>query len=291
MTETAITVVGSINIDVSSTVNQLPRAGETVLASQVLQNLGGKGANQAVAAARAGGNVTMIARVGADAAGNEAIARLREEGITVDGILTSEALPTGRAFISVDNRGQNQIVVSPGANTALRPDDLDLLEDLIEPAGLLLTQGELDPLTVVRAAELAEQKHCRFVLNLAPVIDVPPSILQQSDPLILNELEAAAVGIDLANLEIHLSRSIGALAKSVVVTLGSAGAVAARKGVVARQPAPTVTPLDTTGAGDAFVGALVAALSRGTSLEEAAGEAVIAGAKSVEHHGANTRRS
>jgi ribokinase len=283
-----VVVVGSVNIDVSSRVEELPRAGETVLAAELHEGLGGKGANQAIAAARAGAAVVMLACVGTDAAGSSALARLRQEGIDTGGVLSCESLPTGRAFICVDACGQNQIVVSSGANAALRPDDLDLLRGLIEPAGLLLTGGELDSATVVRAAELAALAGRRFVLNLAPVIDLPASTLAQSDPLIVNELEAEMLGISTASLEQDLAEAVDRVARSIVVTLGHAGAMSARAGVVTRHPAPRVTPVDTTGAGDAFVGTLVAALSRGASLEQATDEAVVAGAKSVQHRGASS---
>ncbi|GAA1826991.1 ribokinase [Pseudonocardia ailaonensis] len=275
-------------MDTSSTVGRLPRPGETVLASQLLSHVGGKGANQAVAAARSGASVTMVARVGTDAAGDEATSTLRAEGVCVDGVLRSGSLPTGRAFISVDPEGQNQIVVASGANAALSPADLDAVAPLAAPGGIVLAQGEIDPSTIVHASELAARRRSRFVLNLAPVVELPPETLRASDPLVVNEVEAEALGIDTSDLETDLARHVGTLATSLVVTLGGAGAISARTGVVVRHPAPEVTAVDTTGAGDAFVGALVAALADGASLEEATDEAVEAGAFSVRHHGTIT---
>lgn len=284
---TTITVVGSVNIDIAATVPHLPAPGETVLTSHVRRGLGGKGANQAIAAARAGAEVTLIARVGDDRGGQDAIATLTQEGIDTGGVVRSQVLPTGQAFISVDSAGQNQIVVAAGANRSLRPHDLDLLESLVEPGGLILTQAEIAPETVARAAEIAVERGCRFVLNLAPVIALPRSTVAVSDPLIVNQLEAEALGINVNTIEDDLNRAVPTLARSIVVTLGADGAVSARDGVITNHPAPTVVPVDTTGAGDTFVGTLSAGLAQGLDLVKATEHAVSAGARAVQSTGAS----
>lgn len=284
-----IVVVGSLNADLVVPVERFPQPGETILGGDHARHPGGKGANQAVAAARAGARVRMIGRVGDDAFG----AWLRE-GLAADGIDTSgvEALsdaPTGAAFISVGPGAQNVIIVSPGANARLQPSDLDPVD--LAGATVVLLQLEVPLATTLAAAALGRRAGARVVLNLAPATHLDAADLADVDVLIVNESEAALLtGGDphaVAATPEAAAHDLTALVPTIVITLGAAGAAwAERGGEAGLVPGFPVQAVDTTAAGDAFVGALGAALDAGTPLREALRRANAAGALAVQTHGA-----
>jgi ribokinase len=254
-----LTVVGSINLDFVVQSERLPRPGETVTGAAFSRGPGGKGANQAVAAARLGAEVRMVGAVGTDAFAGEALAGLRETGVR-DRWLPKEA-PTGVALITVDAEGETTIVVSPGANAELRPDELSLVPD--EP---VLCQQEIPAETVARVAEVTP----RFFLNAAPARPGAPD----AEVTIVNRLELEALGE---------RRGL------VCLTLGADGAVLLEDGVeVARAEPPPVRAVDGTGAGDAFTACLVVSLLEGRAGDEALRRACIAGALAASRPGAQS---
>lgn len=283
-------VVGSINQDFVLKVERRPSPGETVTDATLSTHNGGKGANQAAAAALLGASVTFLGRVGADEFGGPLLRALEEKG--VDTSLTREASgsQTGSAFITVTPDGENAIVVAPGANRRLTPEDVDAAADRIREARVLVAQMEVPPEAVSRAAEVSAESGTRVVLNLAPPRDVPPALLKVLDPLVVNEHEAAFLldrkieGVEGARSAMQDLLSLGP--RSVVMTLGAEGALVADAETVAHVPAPKVEVVDTTGAGDAFVGALAARLALGDPLPDAAAYAARAGAAAVTREGA-----
>lgn len=273
-----VVVVGSANVDQVLRVSRIPGPGETVLSSGLTTARGGKGQNQAVAAARAGADVTFLAALGADSFG-----ALIREGLGADGVDTravrTAALPTGTALIAVDDRGENAIIVEAGANAALILDDTD--RAIIASAAVVLVQLEIAQQTVLDAAQTAHRAGATVVLNAAPMRELPDDLLAALDVLIVNEHEAAQVH------SARPSRALTELVPTVVVTLGGAGAVLSQRGKPDfRVAAPRVTVVDTTGAGDTFCGAFGAALVAGAGLGEAVRFAVAAGSLAVETAGA-----
>jgi ribokinase len=260
----SICVVGSANLDVITRCEHLPGPGETVLAHQLLQRPGGKGANQALSAQRAGAQVTLIAALGQDDAAVRTLELLRQGGVDLTQLARRPGDPTGTALITVADDGENTIVVAPGANGTLGPHDL--------PAALnhdaVLCQLEV-PLAAVQGA--ADRAAGLFCLNASPVRELPPSVLSRVDVLLVNEGEDAALGRPSV-----AGRVIRGL---VVVTLGRAGAlIRIGDDVIARSPSYAVQVRDTVGAGDCFAGAFVTALARRESPQEALRYACAAGA-------------
>lgn len=270
---TDVVVVGSINLDAVASVERLPLAGETVLAAGFGWVPGGKGANQAVAAARQGASVAMVGRVGADEGGRALHARLAGEGVDVTSVPTDPDQPTGLALIAVDPAGTNTIVVVPGANGALTPDDVDSAAELIEQAVVVVCQLEIPLPAVVRAFELARAAGGTTILNPSPARALDASVLRLVDVLVANEHEASCVGDT-------------SLCRVVVTTLGERGATFTEAGHTTSILSPKVVAVDTTGAGDAFCGALAAGLSQGRPLTEVIRSAVVAGALAVTRSGA-----
>ncbi len=267
-----VVVVGSINVDQVAQVERHPRPGETVLALGHEQLAGGKGANQAVAAAAAGATVLMVGCVGDDDPGRAYLRRLADRGVDVTHVHISPDQPTGAAYIVVDDERENTIVVVPGANGA-SSDGWPAGFPELTADDVVVLQLEI-PLGDVRwAAERAARAGSRIVLNIAPYADLPSSVLALADPVVANEHEAL------------LLADSDATASSLLVTLGRNGAVWDGEVVPAVQLAPEQVR-DTTGAGDAFVGALAAALARGASRREALLAASAAGAQAVTHPGA-----
>jgi ribokinase len=273
-----IVVFGSINVDLVAQTARLPRPGETLAGESFALLPGGKGANQALAARRAGADVALVGAVGADVFAPIALTGLREAGVDLQSISES-ALPTGVALIHVDARGENCITVIAGANADAVSDAIPL--ELLEAGTTLLLQLELPMAMVAQAALRGRSRGARVVLNAAPAHPLPSSLLSSLDILIVNESEAAMIAADLgiepaaegfAN-EIH--RRFGCRA---VVTRGAQGAVAAADCRLWHAPAPLVGVVDTTGAGDAFVGALAAAIDRGAAWPRALADGVAAGA-------------
>lgn len=287
-----VVVVGSLNVDSTSYVEEFPAPGETILSHGFQVALGGKGSNQAVAAHVAGAAVEFVARIGSDAAGDFAVSTLERFGLATSAMVRATDSPTGVAQITVADSGENTIIVTGGANLELTADAVDAERERIAAADLVLTQGELPVAMIDRTAAVARGAGVRFVLNLAPPVAVSAETLAAADPLVVNELEARAVGIgaDAANPTLEEWRdlaasAVGVVARSIVVTLGGTGAVAASAAGSWAVEAPQVRAVDTTGAGDAFTGTLAAFLAEGTSLDESLRIAVTAGALAVQARG------
>ncbi len=273
MGQPRIVVVGSSNTDMVVKVSRIPGPGETVVGGSFMMTAGGKGANQAVTAARLGGQVTFVVRLGRDVFGRQTEENLRREGIDTTHLVWDDETPSGIALIMVSAEGENSIAVAPGANGQLTPADVDRAEAAIAAADALLLQLEVPLGAVARAIEIARRHHVRTILNPAPAAMVPADLLRQVDLLTPNEHEAARLaGMPPAGqegaarvAEKLLSRGVPA----VVLTLGKRGALLATPGQSEMIPAYKVTPIDTTGAGDAFNGALAFKWAQGASLAEA----------------------
>jgi ribokinase len=289
---TVVVVVGSINEDIELLVARAPRPGETLTARRTARRAGGKGANQAVAAARAGARVRMIGRIGADPAGARMLEALRNEGVNTDAVAALPGVPTGTAYITVTADGENTIVLERGANGRLSPADVAADRDALAGAAVMLAQLEVPVDTVAAAVRAARDAGVRPVVTLAPAQEVPEELLAGLDPLLVNEHEAGfllgARGGDVADDANESARRLLALGpRSVVITLGGAGAVLGDASGTTRVPARTVAEVvDTTGAGDAFAGALACALAHGASLGDAVETAMAAGAAAVGRAGA-----
>ena len=284
-----LVVVGSINVDYVVRVERRPQPGETVSDGVLELYPGGKGANQAVAAARCGATVELVGCVGSDAAGRDRLEVLVAEGVGTSHVRRVEGTRTGAAFVSLTPDGENSITTAPGANTELGVDDVDAAAPVIAAASVLVAQLEVPLASVVRAAELAG-KESIFVLNAAPYCAVPTALLDMVDVLVVNESEAARLarrsfsGVQGAREVAAELLSFGP--RAVVVTLGRDGAVVVAPGLDRHLPAPVVRVVDTTGAGDAFVGALAACLDDGWALEDAVAYGVAMGSATTERHGA-----
>jgi ribokinase len=281
-----VLTIGSIHLDHQFSVAALPGPGETVVARSAQRGLGGKGANQAVAAARAGARSALLGFVGDDPQSVDMLQTLRRLGVDVSAVVTVEGAESGSAIVVRDTQGENQIVVNSGAGAEGRVTDASLAEQIAR-ARVLLLQGELPSVLSVRAARLAHDSNVRLVINLAPVASFD-DVLHIADPLVVNEVEAAQLlGGETGNEDDSLALRLGHLAKTVVITLGARGAVYLENGSVHHVAAPVARQVvDTTGAGDAFVGSLAAALARGEVLGDAVRRAVVAASLSVERVGA-----
>ena len=285
-----IVVVGSANTDLFVRVPTLPRPGETVTGGTFFTARGGKGANQAVAAARAGGSVALIASLGDDPFGDEMLAALTAEGIGVHAVHRVPDTPSGVALILVDERGENSIAVAPGANALLTPEQVGPSIERLSETDILVAQLETPLETVLAAAQAARRAGARVILNPAPARDLPDELLQLVSVLTPNEAEAARLArmpitddnaLDEA-ARILLQRGVGAVA----ITLGAAGVYVATMTLRERIPGHRVEVRDTTGAGDVFNGALAVALVEELPLGEAVRFANAAAAISVTRDGA-----
>ncbi len=263
-----LTVIGSINLDLVATAPRLPVAGETVTGATLARHPGGKGANQALAAARLGAEVALIGRVGDDAMAEEALVLLRAAGVDLSGLAIDPAAPTGVALIAVDPSGENQIVVAAGANHGVTPEQLPARIE-----GPLIVQLELP----IPAVEAAVGRATGFVcVNLSPAQPVSEALMRRADLIVVNEGEAAFYG-----------DALHAGGGRVVVTQGARGAQMYQRGVsVAAATPPAVTAVDATGAGDAFVGAITVALLEGMDAQAALTFACAAGAVAATRAGA-----
>jgi ribokinase len=283
-------VLGSINQDFVLKVERRPEPGETVTDAELSTHNGGKGANQAAAAALLGASVAFLGRVGDDEFGEPLVQALEEKGIDTILIKPASGTPTGAAFITVTPDGENAITVAPGANRSLTPGDVEAAADEIGEAGVFVAQMEVPVQAVLRAVEVAAEKGTRALVNLAPTFEVPRELLEKLDPLVVNEHEAAfLLGREVEGVKGALSAAPELLTsgpRSAVITIGEDGAVLADGESVEHLPAPEVDVVDTTGAGDAFVGALATQIARGASLQEAVAYAVRAGAAAVTKEGA-----
>jgi len=283
-------VVGSINQDFVLNVERRPEPGETVTDAQLSKGNGGKGANQAAAAALLGARVAVLGRVGDDGFGEPLVEALAEKGVDTSLIEASPDSSTGTAVITVTPDGENAITVAPGANRSLTVEDVDGAAEAIGGSRVLVAQMEVSPEIVLRAVEVAAQNGTRSLVNLAPPFEVPRELLEQLDPLVVNEHEAAfLLGERVEGVDRVLSAAselLGLGPRSVVVTVGKDGAVFSDGESTEHLPAPRVDVVDTTGAGDAFVGALAASLARDDAFEDAVAYAVRAGAAAVTKEGA-----
>lgn len=284
----SILVVGSINIDLVVHAPRYPVPGETVIGSAFQTFPGGKGANQAVAAARLGAQVVMLGRVGEDDFGDSLIEAMKADGVDTSHILRSADAPTGVALITVDAAGQNAIVVASGANACLTIDDLLDAEELFEEASIVLLQLESPLETVVKAVDLAKKHNVEVVLNPAPAQFLDSALIADLDYLIPNEHEVCALaGLqDPTEVEQAARKLCRSGARCVIVTLGEQGAAIFNENGVSMLPAYWVQVVDTTAAGDAFVGAFAAALSAGYPSSEAVRWGNAAGALAVTKPGA-----
>jgi ribokinase len=285
-----IVVVGSSNTDMILQMQRIPRPGETILGGQFSMAAGGKGANQAVGAARAGGQVVFVARVGRDLFGEQAIKGFRAEGIDVRHVLQDDAAASGVALIFVADSGENSIGVASGANGRLLPTDVAKAREAITTAGTVLMQLETPLETVQAAAEMAAAAGVRVVLNPAPARPLPDVLLRHVSILTPNETEAELLtGIKVEGEQgaIEAAAALrGRGVEVVVVTLGSRGAYVSSAEFSGLIPSFKVKPVDTTAAGDIFNGALVVALAEGRPLSEAVRFASAAAAISVTRLGA-----
>jgi ribokinase len=284
-----IVVVGSANTDMILKCERLPRAGETILGGEFTIAAGGKGANQAVAAARLGAQVTFVTRLGRDGLGDQALANYHAEGISCDYITRDEHASSGVALIMVDARAENLIGVAPGANATLKPEHVEQAESAIRRAGVLIVQLEIPLETVEAAIHFARKHDVRVILNPAPARELPANMLQ--DVMVTpNETEAAI----LTGLDTTTPTGIANAAKQlleegacqVVITLGEQGVLLATREQMEQVPAFQVQAVDTTAAGDAFNGGLAVALARGDDLPIAIRYASAVAALSVTRFGA-----
>ncbi|MDP9467512.1 MAG: ribokinase [Chloroflexota bacterium] len=278
-----VVVIGSINVDLVVSADRLPRPGETVVGGRFARHLGGKGANQAVAAARAGATVTMVGAVGRDPDGDESLSALSAEGIDVSRVRRTDA-PTGVAIIAVAADGENQIVVAPGANAEVSIEDA-ALNDLPRGPGVMLTCLEIPMPSVLAAVAAATRIGLQSVVNPAPAQRLPAALLAAGPILTPNRGELLALS-GAADAEAGLAFLTDAGARAVVMTLGTEGALLADSTRRAAFPAWQVAVVDATGAGDTFSGVLAAWLAAGNSLDDTVQAANVAAALSVTRAGA-----
>lgn len=288
MTKQKIVVVGSINADLTTRVQRHPKPGETLTGTGGTLSAGGKGANQAVAAALLGADVTMVGAVGDDPQAEAALQHMRRSGLDMSAVAVTED-PTGLAVITVSADGENTIVVVAGANGSVDKEYVEQHAGLIGDADIVLLQGEIPASGFDRAADLAGG---RVVINLAPVVPVGREQLLKADPLLANEHEAALVleqlGAQIPSHDPHdmAQALLAAGFSSVVLTLGAAGALVALPSGLTDIPTPSITAVDTTGSGDAFAGAFVAKLAEGEDIITAAHFAARVGAAAATKPGA-----
>lgn len=278
-----ITVIGSINMDLVTSTTQIPKVGETVLGHSFHTIPGGKGANQAVAAARLGADVTMIGAVGNDSFGKTLVDHLTNQGINTKRIMTVKDTSTGIATIIL-SEGDNSIIVVPGANNHVTPEVIEKHEEAIENSNILLLQLEIPLESVVRAVELAKRHGVLTIVNPAPIQKLPKELLELVDYVTPNEHEQALLFASVDGTDQELEK----LKKKCIVTKGSQGVMIYKNGEKIEISSIQVEAVDTTGAGDSFNGALATALCEGLEIEEACRIANVVGAISVTKLGAQT---
>ncbi len=289
-----IVVVGSSNTDLIIKVPEIPRPGETLLGGEFMTFPGGKGANQAVAAARAGGDVVFIAAVGDDPYGEEALKGYRLDKINTENIKICKGVPSGIAMITISEKGENAITVASGANALLSPADLEELNEVFYEADYMLIQLETPLETVQKAVELCNKLKTRVILNPAPAAELSDKILEKVGIITPNETEAESLTGVIVSDELSAAEAADVLhdfgIETVIITLGASGAYLSDRATSTRSMVPgfSVQAVDTTAAGDVFNGQLAVSLAEGRELERAIVEAHAAAALSVQKLGAQS---
>jgi ribokinase len=285
-----IVVIGSVNMDLMVHCPHLPTPGETVLGREFLQSPGGKGSNQAVAASRLGAKVYFVGCAGDDTFGHESRDRLEADGVNIGHLQLIRGAVTGVAIVMTDHAGENCIALAPGANNALTCQHIDAAEEIIASASVVVCQFESPLQTVLHAIKVAKRNKVPFLLNPAPVREIELRKLSGVDLLILNSVEAASlsgllvVSPQEATVAAGILRGLGI--PKVIITLGKDGAVVSEGASTSYHPAPLVRAVDSTGAGDTFVGAIAAGLASGYAMNDAVAFAQHAAAYSVTQRGA-----
>ncbi|MEM5775014.1 MAG: ribokinase [Anaerolineaceae bacterium] len=289
----SVIVIGSLNMDLVVQAPHLPAAGETISGSDLHFIHGGKGGNQAVAAARLGCDVAMIAKVGSDQFGKSLISALDDAGVDANGVSIDPQSVTGTAVIVVADNGENQIVVSPAANYRLTPTDIEAAEELIANAKMVALQFEIPQDTIRKAIEIANKHNVEVLINCAPFTETQPGFYSGVNILVVNEVEAQALSGKLIK-DVESAREASRVISTnlnvpkVIITLGADGAVATWDGESIHVPSVSVNAIDTTAAGDAFIGGLIAARLRGLPLLEVLEFANATGAITTTRLGAQT---
>lgn len=287
-----ILVIGSINMDLVINVEKMPKKGQTIMGKDFKQIPGGKGANQAVAASRLGGNIAMIGKVGQDDFGKRLISKMISDGVDTSYIGKLEGVPTGVALINVDKTGENSIVVVPGANYEVDTRDIDRAEKLIEKSKIVIIQLEIPIETVRYALKKAKGKGKYTILNPAPAQVLDKDIIENVDLLTPNETELEILsGIiieDDEDIKRGAQKLINLGVKELIVTLGKKGCIYVNKNTFKKYAAYKVVPVDTTGAGDSFNGAIAVGLSQGRKIDEVIDFALKVGALTVTKEGAQS---
>ena len=280
-----VVVIGSANIDLVSSVASLPVPGETVLGNSFIKTPGGKGANQAVAASKLGGEVSFVGCIGSDQEGEILRSSLKNANVNCDFLISRPEVSTGNAMIGVDAEGNNSIIVNSGANSALTQEDIVAAKEIVESAQVVLMQLEISTKCLEVAVEMASGIK---ILNPAPVVDISKKLLEKIDVLIPNRIELARLSNkeSFENLDELEAAAKGLGIQTVIVTLGSAGALLVSDKQTELISSPAVESVDTTGAGDAFCGSMAESLSRGLSFLESVEHSVTAGALSTTTYGA-----
>lgn len=267
-----VSVIGSINMDMIISVESMPKVGETIFSDNFKTAHGGKGANQAVASKRLGNEVYMISKIGNDANGKEILKSLEEEDIINDKVFISDNKPTGTAIITVNKEGNNSIMVIPGANMDIKLEEIHECNDLIKNSDILVAQFETPIVATTEAFKIAKMNNVVTILNPAPAREIPDELLQYTDLIIPNETEAKALtGIDVIDLEsakkaaaIFLDKKV----KYVIITMGEKGAALVTKDQSLIISAYKVKAIDTTAAGDSFIGALTAKIKKDFDIND-----------------------
>lgn len=283
-----ITVIGSSNMDLTVRTPHIPVKGETIFGGEVIMSFGGKGANQAVAVSRLGGDVNFISKVGDDSNGRMMKEHFAAEGLCTDSVISDPSSQSGSAWICVDDNGDNMIIVMPGSNGSMSVADLEPFEEMIRSSDYLLMQLEVPVEVVAHAAEIASASGVKVILNPAPAAPLSDSLLSKLYALTPNETEcrilcgSEASDDDVANAAVLYRKGV----KNVIVTLGDKGSMLYNADGVVTVPATKVEAVDTVAAGDTYNGALCVALSKGRSLVEAMKFATAASAIAVTRTGA-----
>jgi len=270
---TKLVVIGSSNVDLIMKMDHLPAVGETVTGAEFFQVYGGKGANQAVAAARAGGDVAFVNCVGSDGYTPRMLENYREDGIDTRFVFRDESRPSGHALVMIGQAGQNYLSVAPGANYSLTPEMVDIAMPVVEEAAFVIMQNEIREETIRHVLELTGKKGIPVIWNFAPAKEFDPEYLGRANILVVNEVEAKFLtGVEVTDGSSTREAALELMKRgvsTVVITLGKSGVIAFRENDIYRVPAFHVEAVDTTSAGDVFCGGLAVALQEGKPMDKA----------------------